>query len=206
MMNRRRVQTSDRSHTIEHRRISRRVAIGASGAGALALLSGSVFGAEETQRADGGKLVDETRKRVEQSKAFFERLRNAGPEDRAKIMAEDRAERQRRAIEDLKAQLGISDTDWLAVKPRIEAVYNLVHPPQQFGPGLPKTEVQQRSDELREMLHDEKAVPDQIRAKLTALRGAKEKANREMVTARQSLRQVMTLRQEAQLVLNGLLD
>jgi chromosome segregation ATPase len=192
--------------------ISRRAAMRASGVAALALLSGSALGAEETKKADAGKSGDEARKqaqeRMEQSKAFFERLRNASPEERAKIMAEDRAQRQRQAIDDLKQQLGISDTEWAAVRPRIEAVYNLVHPPQQFGPGIsqPRTEVQQKSDELRELLRDEKAAAERVKDKLTAFRAAKEKANRELATARQSLRKVMTVRQEAQLVLNGLLD
>ncbi|OHB64352.1 MAG: hypothetical protein A2Y77_00110 [Planctomycetes bacterium RBG_13_62_9] len=66
--------------------------------------------------------------------------------------------------------------------------------------------MEQRSEELRELLRDEKAPAEQIKAELTALRAAKEEANRELITARQNLRQVMTVRQEAQLVLHGLLD
>jgi chromosome segregation ATPase len=164
------------------------------------------------KKADGGKGGEEARKqaeeRAEQSEALFERMRNAKGDERIKIMAEDRAQRQRQAIDDLKGQLGISDTDWAAVKPRIEAAYNLVHPPQMFGPntGQPNTEVQQRSDQLRELLRDEKAAAEQIKSKLAAYRSAKEKVGRDLVTARQNLRQVMTLRQEALLVLNGLLD
>jgi hypothetical protein len=42
--------------------------------------------------------------------------------------------------------------------------------------------------------------------KLAALRAAKQKAAQDLATARQNLRQLMTLRQEAQLVLNALLD
>jgi hypothetical protein len=70
----------------------------------------------------------------------------------------------------------------------------------------PKTELEQRSRELRELLHDDAVGADQIKAKLTALRAAKERAVRELAGARQTLRQLMTLRQEAVLVLNGLLD
>jgi len=47
---------------------------------------------------------------------------------------------------------------------------------------------------------------DQIKTKATALRVAKERTAQELGKARQNLRQVMTLRQEALLVLNGLLD
>jgi len=45
-----------------------------------------------------------------------------------------------------------------------------------------------------------------INVKLTALRAAKEKARQELAAAQQSLRQLMTIRQEAVLVLNSLLD
>jgi outer membrane protein TolC len=51
-----------------------------------------------------------------------------------------------------------------------------------------------------------RVTAEQIKAKLAALRAAKQKAAQDLATARQSLRQLMTLRQEALLVLNGLLD
>jgi anthranilate phosphoribosyltransferase len=72
--------------------------------------------------------------------------------------------------------------------------------------GRPKTEVEQRSRELSELLRDEKAEVSQIKARLTALRAAKERTVQELIKARQSLRQILTLRQEAMLVLNGLLE
>ncbi len=60
--------------------------------------------------------------------------------------------------------------------------------------------------ELREVLGDKDAKADEIKAKLTALRAAKEQSRQELVKARENLRQIMTLRQEAVLVLNGLLE
>ncbi len=108
----------------------------------------------------------------------------------------------------MKDQLGLSDQQWSVVKPRLQTVYDLVHPrPPMMGRNEPpKTEVEQRSRELREVLRDEKVEADQIKAKLTALRAAKEHAVQQLINARQNLRQVITLRQEAVLVLNGLLD
>jgi len=104
--------------------------------------------------------------------------------------------------------VGVSDREWEVVKPRVERVYNLVHPLPPMGAGSeqPKTEVDKASSELRELLRNDSAAADQIKVKLAALRAAKQKAAQELVTARQSLRQLMTLRQEALLVLNGLLD
>jgi len=66
--------------------------------------------------------------------------------------------------------------------------------------------VDKTGSELRELLRDDSAAADQIKAKLAALRAAKQKAAQDLATARQSLRQLMTLRQEALLVLNGLFD
>jgi hypothetical protein len=136
-------------------------------------------------------------------------MRNAqSMEERMQIMEEQRTWERRRAVEDLKEQLGISDREWPVLKPRIETVYNLVHPPLQAGPGSaqPRTEVERRSRELRELLRDEKAPVDQIKGRLTALRAAREKSIQELSQARQSLRRLISVRQEAVLVLNGLLD
>jgi Spy/CpxP family protein refolding chaperone len=108
----------------------------------------------------------------------------------------------------LKGQLELSDKEWSVIKPRLQTVYDLVHPrPQGMGRNeQPKTELEQKSRELRELLRDDKADVDQIKAKLTAVRASKERTARELAGARQTLRQLMTLRQEAVLVLNGLLD
>jgi flagellar motility protein MotE (MotC chaperone) len=104
--------------------------------------------------------------------------------------------------------LSVPEAEWAVVKPRLEAVYNLRHPVPQARPGneRQRTEVQQRGAELSELLRNEETAPERIKAGLTALRAAKEKARQELATAQQNLRQILTLRQEALLVLNGLLD
>jgi hypothetical protein len=66
--------------------------------------------------------------------------------------------------------------------------------------------VDRGKSELRQMLPNKDAPADQIKAKLTALRAAQEQSRQELTKARQNLRQLLTLRQEAALVLNGLLD
>jgi hypothetical protein len=183
--------------------ISRRAAVGSSGLAFMGLLSGSSFGQERREpRA-------EVRERMEQSRAFSERMRSAGgPDEFRKIMEEQAAQHRTRAVENLKGQLGVSEEEWAVVRPRVEAVYNLVHPQPQLGRGdmQPAGPVEQRTRELREVLADKGAKPEEIKAKLTALRAAKEQARQDLVKARQDLRQLMTLRQEAVLVLNGLLD
>ena len=68
------------------------------------------------------------------------------------------------------------------------------------------TEVEKIQRELQTTLDNTAATPDQIRQLLTQLRAAREKAKQELAKAQQDLRQVLTLRQEATLVLMGMLD
>lgn len=192
--------------------ISRRQVVGSSGLALLGLLTGSVLGQEEKKEPDRKGPEARSRKdgqeRIDDFKAYAERMRDASPEERMKIMGERRVQEHQRAIEDFKDRLGVSDKEWAVIKPRVEKVYTLMHPLPQMRAGneRPRTEVEQRSGELRELLRKEEAAADQIKAKLTALRAAKQKAAQELATAKQDLRQLMSLRQEAVLVLNGLLD
>lgn len=181
--------------------ISRR----AAAAVVLGVVSGVAWG------QDGGfdGLPKEIQERMAKSREFSLRMRNAATEEeRNQIMAERNAWEQTRAVEDIRGQLGVSDEEWKVIQPRVEAVYNLVHPRAQFGRsnGRQMSPVEQRKSELHQALNDKAAPPEQIRAKLTALRSAQLAAAQELTKARQDLRQIMTLRQEATLVLNGLLD
>ncbi len=69
-----------------------------------------------------------------------------------------------------------------------------------------QSQVGKSTEELRTVLENKDAKPDEIKAKLTALREAREKAKEELAKAQQGLRQGLNLRQEAQLVLMGLLN
>ncbi len=62
------------------------------------------------------------------------------------------------------------------------------------------------AEALQTTLENASATPEEIKSKLTALRTAKEKAKQELAVAQKDLREVLTLRQEAQLVVMGLLD
>lgn len=183
--------------------ISRRGVVNSSALALLSIVSGPVLGQERKEAQ--AKSREE---RMEEFRAYGEQMRNAGPEERLRIMEERRVQDQRRAIEDFKERLAISDKDWPVVRPRIEKVYTLVRPLPQMGTGngRPKTEVERRSDELWNLLRHEPAAVDKVKASLTALRAAKEKAAQDLIAAKQDLRQLMTVRQEAELVLSGLLD
>ena len=65
---------------------------------------------------------------------------------------------------------------------------------------------QAASQALREILEKDDATPDQIAAKLTALRAAKESARQKLAAAQKDLREVLTRKQEAWLVVFGQLN
>jgi len=135
----------------------------------------------------------------------------------------------------LQEQLGATAEEWKVLGPRVMKVMSLNRQvnsgmggmfrmggrrggPQggQAGPGGPgprgrmgqgePTVVDTASEALQTTLENTAATPDEVKAKLTGLRAAKEKAKAELATAQQELKQVLTLRQEAQLVLMGMLN
>lgn len=185
--------------------ISRRAALGASGLAVLGLLARPSSGREESPEEHDAAI----KARLEQRKAFGERMRNAGSaEERARMMAEIREMDRQRAVEAFKCTLKLSDQEWSVLKPRIETVYNLVHPPLAMRDGADRkgSELEHKRAELREVLDRSGTEANEIKSKLTALRMARDKADQELAKARKDLRQLMTLRQEAELVLSGLLD
>ena len=66
--------------------------------------------------------------------------------------------------------------------------------------------MQRSADELRQLLNGSGATPEQIKTKLAALRQARETHKKALAQARAQLQQVLTVKQEAQLVLMGLLN
>jgi len=70
----------------------------------------------------------------------------------------------------------------------------------------PESPMQSAISDLRDTLDNTASTPDQIKVKLEALRQARTKARADLVKAQQDLRDLLTQRQEAQLVLNGMLD
>lgn len=136
----------------------------------------------------------------------------------------------------MQEALGATDTEWKVLGPRVMKVQELSRQVNtggrgmmmfgrrrggQGGPGGPDdqggqrgprgmnrelTEVEKIQETLQTTLEDTSATPDTIKQQLTQLRAAKEKAKQELAKAQQDLRQVLTLRQEATLVLMGMLD
>jgi hypothetical protein len=131
----------------------------------------------------------------------------------------------------MKEILGATDDEWKVLGPRVMKVQELSRQTSgpgrgmmmMFGrgmrggpggnrPGGPMgmnrelTETEKAQEQLQTLLEDTATTPDKIKEQLTKLRAAREKDKAELAKAQKSLREVLTLRQEATLVLMGMLD
>ena len=132
----------------------------------------------------------------------------------------DRASMQERMVEMMKERLGATDEEWVVIKPRLSEVMTLsmnargTRGMRGRGRGnrdqqeteAPTEPVQIATADLQTTLDKEAPTAAEIKAKLTALRGAREKNKQQLVTAQQKLKEVLTVKQEAILVMMSMLE
>jgi len=119
----------------------------------------------------------------------------------------------------MKQELGVTDEEMQALQPKIDQVMTLRRDAGGFGGGRPgrggpggggnngpQSDVQQKIADLQAAIDNKDSKPEEIKAKLDALRAAKTKAHEDLVKAQADLRGLLTQRQEAVLVMRGLLD
>lgn len=142
--------------------------------------------------------------------------RGGNPQDYMKRMA-DR----------LKGELKATDEEWTVLEPLVTNVFTKQRETRGgfggFGgrrggapsgnngapgttPAAPTTPGAQASQDLRTVLEKDSATPEEIKAKLAAVRSTRQKANADLAQAREELKKVITVRQEAVLVSNGILE
>lgn len=125
-------------------------------------------------------------------------------------------EQMRKMMSDrLKEQLGVGDEEWTALEPLVQEVMTAQRELRSggrrmmFGPPPREGENENSSTEteaLRTLLDNPNAQAPDIKAKLDAYRAAVAKKETALKEAREKLRSALTIRQEAQLVLMGILD
>ncbi|HMO26056.1 MAG TPA: hypothetical protein PKB10_07285 [Tepidisphaeraceae bacterium] len=130
----------------------------------------------------------------------------------------DPAQMRERMLQNLREQMQASDEEWTVLAPKIEKVQTILRESRmggwggRGGPGgrggdqEPTTEIGRASRDLRTVLQNENASGEEITQALTAYRAAREKANVELAAARDDLKAVLTPRQEAILVMLGMLE
>lgn len=131
----------------------------------------------------------------------------------------DRAAMQERMMNMMKERMGASDEEWTIIQPRLQEVMEIQRNAMgggmraMFGRGrgdqnteTPTEPVEVASKELQDTLEKESPTTAEIKAKLAALRGAREKNKQKLVTAQQKLKEVLSVKQEAMLVMMGMLE
>ncbi len=153
----------------------------------------------------------------------------AGGENRGDRRGGNPEDFRKRMQDRLKASLKVSDEEWAVIQPLVEKVQAKQREAGGgrggFGGGGRRgggggqagsaTDGGQRnaqrggsaeSQALRTTLENENASPEEIQAKLSALRDSRKRAGEELAQAREELRKVLTVRQEASFVLMGMLE
>ncbi len=114
----------------------------------------------------------------------------------------------------LKERLEISDDEWVAIGPLVTKVFEIQRAGRpsfggrsgRGGPGGGQSSGNPEADALSATLEKEDASNDEIKAKLAAYRAAREKREKQLKAAREELRAVLSVKQEARLVMMGILD
>ena len=133
----------------------------------------------------------------------------------------DPAQMRQRMMDRMKEQLDMKDDEFAAVEPKLEKVMTArmeVMAGSMGGgnrgggrrgggdrPGG-NTAAAKASAELQSTLDNKDAKPEEIKTKLEALRDARTKAKAELTKAQDDLKGLLTPRQEAVMVENGMLE
>jgi hypothetical protein len=191
--------------------------------GMMVCVAGTTWGQERGEPGERGQRGGEWRERMQAGER--------PPMGEGRGGAWDPEQMRARMTERLKEQLGATDEEWEVLGPRVERVQTLQRQaaqgalggmaagmlrgggrgdggrdPRFARPGEEAGEVAQRTQALRQLLDNESATSEQIREGLSNLRAAREKTQSELKAAQAELRELVTQRQEAMLVMMGLLD
>ncbi len=139
--------------------------------------------------------------------------------------------RMQQRMDQMKQDMGATDDEWKALEPKITALQQQEMQSMMGrmgrggrggggggpgGPGGPggngtppspaAAAVQTASSDLNNVIQNKDATPEQIKSKLEALRDARKKSAEDLKKSQDSLRELLTVRQEAVLVASGILE
>ncbi len=141
----------------------------------------------------------------------------------------DPAQMRQRMNERMMQQLGVTEEEWKVIEPLYTKVTDLQRSTRGRGgfgmrggfggrggrnrggmgaqdQNAEPTALEKAQQELSTLLENDSATPEQIKAKLATLRKERDKVHQELVQAQENLRKVLSVKQEAQLVLMGTLE
>ena len=127
---------------------------------------------------------------------------------------------RQRMIDGMKEQMGITnEEEWKVIQAKLDPV--MQKRMESMGGGMfrrggrggddndngrPRSALETAAGDLRKTLDDKSASEDDIKAKLTAFREARDKARTELAAAQKDLKEILMPRQEAVLVQYGMID
>ncbi|MDY7010184.1 MAG: hypothetical protein SVV80_05455 [Planctomycetota bacterium] len=172
-----------------------------------------------------GQAISQQEDRPRDRQSRGEARRQRDPEEMRRRMEQWR----QRAAERIKENLGASEEEWKVLQPRIEKVQTLSRQLRfgamrgRFGDRSdrrgdrprgsaqetatrPQSDLEKKSEALGKIVENKESKTEEIKSALKAFREAREKVEKDLANARKDLREVVTVRQEAQLVLMGVLD
>ena len=169
----------------------------------------------ERMRARGIQISPE---QIERARKIMEDMANGvqpDPEQIKSILGDVRKQAQTR----VKETLGATDEEWQVLGPKVEKVQNLLLQNENTGMMLSRfglgninpgggeqSEVQKKLQALQDLLKNKEAKVEEITAAMTEYRAAKVKAKADLEKARAELKELVTVKQEAQLMTMGLLE
>ncbi len=130
----------------------------------------------------------------------------------------DPGQMRERMLTNIKDQMGVNDEQWKTLAPKVEKTMTLQRELRAGGMGgfgggrggqaanAPQSKLAEAQTALRTALENKDTPPADITAKLAAYREARDKARAELQAAQKDLKEGLTPREEAVLVMNGLLE
>ena len=145
-----------------------------------------------------------------------DRDRDRGNRERGQRGQWDRSQIMERIMDRYRENLGFSVAEWKVVQPKVQAVMDnrisgasgmmSMFGGSRRGRGGDSSTEKTPTSELRDLLEKEDASKGDIKAKLAAYRADRKAREAKLKKAQEDLRQFLTIKQEAQAVLAGLLN
>ena len=173
--------------------------------------------AEEIAERLRARGIEVSPEQIEQGRKIMDDFRNCkevDPERIQKMVSNIRKQVQLRAQTRIKELLGATDEEWQVLGPKVQKVQDLMLQTNTGQMGFARfrrggmnlraatgqSDVQKKFQALQELMKDKDASVAAITTALKAYRQARTKAKAELAKARKDLRELLTIRQEAQLV------
>jgi len=184
----------------------------------VALLSGGVYAKKDDPNNPGNP--DKPQKEKNKNQAFNQ----GSPGNSDQKGQSPKLTGEQRWMTQIKEQIQANDAEWSVLAPRVERVIKAQRevqaghdprgvreprPPKEPKPDeqpRPVSVVSESAKALSATLWDQSAAATEIRRQVAAIRDARAKARRELTQSQEELRQLLTYRQEAVLIIMGLLD